>query len=132
MPCNSDYMNPTDLEVRISQTLCLLDELKTGKPVNRNSSAWHGYHDKAYGKELYRKDADKIVAELCEKLSKVKDITKHSLEMQLWWREHKEADSKRLAEEKKAKQEKKSLTTLLDKLSPREIQLLKKHGLEVE
>jgi hypothetical protein len=131
MPCNSDYMNATDLEVSISQVLCLLDELQTKKPVNSKSSNWNGYHPKAYNKELNKAYADKMVAELCDRLKKEKNIKKYSLEMQLWWREHQAADKKRKSKEKKQSLEDKALSNLLDKLSSREFKLLKKHGLKI-
>lgn len=131
MPCNSDYMNATDLEISLSQVCCLLKELETGKPVNTKSSFWQGYHPKVYSKTLDKTVADGMVADLCDKLKKVKDITKYSLEMQLWWREHRTADRKRKTKEKETKAENKLLSKLMDKLSPREFKLLKKHGLKI-
>lgn len=131
MPCNGDYMNANGLEIQISQVLCLLDELKTGKPVNPESNKWQGYHPLVYNKGLNKEYADKVVAELCDKLKKVRSVKKYSLEMQLWWREHQAADRARKTKEKKQSLENKALSNLLDKLSSREFKLLKKHGLKI-
>jgi hypothetical protein len=92
MPCNSNYMNATNMEVKLSQVACLLDELE-GNPII--SSHWNGYHPKVYCQQV---NADKLVSTLCKKLQKV-DISKYSLEMQLWWREHQIADKERIEEE---------------------------------
>lgn len=105
MPCNSDYLNSTDLEKSLSRVFCILEELTTGKHVDPRSSDWGGYHDLAYG-HATRQLADEKVAELCakfKKLSKTK-IGKLSLEAQIWWRDHQKADKQReRLERKKAK-----------------------------
>lgn len=129
MPCNSDYMEANELELEISRVLCLLEEIKTGKPINPNSKEWTGYHSKVYNKGLERDDADKLVAALCDNLKKV-DIKKYSLEMQLWWREHQNADRKREAQERAKREEAKNFRAALKKLSAKEVQLLVKHGLK--
>ena len=94
MPCDSSYMNATPLEIRLSRAQCLLDELD-GKKWDRHS--WDGYHDKVYnlGKELLETAANSVVATLCARLQKV-DVTKYSLEMQIWWRDHRKADVERM------------------------------------
>ena len=89
MPCRSDYMNPTTLELSISRVACLLDEL-SGIPLDINHRNWDGFHPKVYGK-FSKSLADSLVAELCAKLKSV-DSTKFSLEMQIWDRDHKLAD----------------------------------------
>lgn len=91
MPCNSDHMNPHPKEVIASQCLTLLDELQ-GKGFD--SSHYDGYHPMAYGKSLSKQRCDQLTASLCEKLQKT-DVTKYSLEMQIWWRDHKKADEER-------------------------------------
>jgi len=92
MPCNSDYLNATKKEIAISHVACLLDELK-GKPIDEKH--WRGYHPSVYNKQY---NADALVAELCEKLQKI-NVTKQSLEMQIWWRDHLSADKVRLEKE---------------------------------
>lgn len=46
MLCNSDYMNATVDEIKLSQTACLLDELAGQKEINRGY--WRGYHPRVY------------------------------------------------------------------------------------
>lgn len=117
MPCNSDYLNATDLEKNLSEVYQLLDELN-GKKLPKNFG--DGYDRRVYNNGLTKKDLDKKVAELCGKLKKVKDISKHSLEMQVWWRDHQKADKERIAEEKNEKSEKKLKKQALAKLSEKE------------
>lgn len=92
MGCDSGYMNPFSKEIEISKVACLLDELD-GLPWNK--AHWSGYHPKVYGKSF---NADAMVSELCSRLSGV-DVAKHSLEMQMWWRDHQRADAERRAKE---------------------------------
>lgn len=90
MPCNSDYMNPSNEEVDLSKVYSLLDEISTSK---LDKSNYNGYHPKAYG--LSSKDKlDKAVAKLCNILKKI-DVKNYSLEMQIWWRDHQIADKNR-------------------------------------
>lgn len=99
MPCDSSYMNATGLEIELSRLLLLLEEFRTGVPVNYKSADWHGYLQQAYGcghdQAALRKRADAATAELCEKLTACKDVTKFSLEMQVWWRDHQRADDEK-------------------------------------
>lgn len=97
MPCNSDYMNASSIEIEMSRVACLLDEL-AGKKWTR--SYWDGYHPAAYGKAWSKDFRDKMVAELCSSLQGVA-VGDYSLEMQMWWRDHQEADKKRLLQEQK-------------------------------
>lgn len=120
MPCNSDYMEANEREVLLSRTACLLDELNGATEINR--SHWNGYHPLVYNKggiDL----GDTLVNALCERLQH-EDVTKRSLEMQIWWRDHLKADGERLEREISAAQEKKTVKTALGKLSLRERQLL--------
>lgn len=114
MPCNSDYMNPTTKERDLSRVQCLLDELN-GIKFTRGS--WDGYHPKVYCKSV---NADNLVADLCSRLHKCPDVTKYSLEMQMWWRDHQEADFKRKQAEAKKQQAQKIKQKALAKLSPSE------------
>jgi hypothetical protein len=117
MPCNSDYMNATGYEIAISQVACLLDELN-GKKFG--VSAWRGYHPKVYGKSV---NGDKLVSELCDKLQNT-DVSKCSLEMQIWWRDHQRADKERLERELKAIKEKEEKAVALSKLTDYEKKIL--------
>lgn len=121
MPCDSSYMEADGFERKMSKVCSLLDELD-GQPINK--SHWHGYHPRAYNCGLSRAEGDVLVAELCSKLQKVDDVSRLSLEMQMWWRNHQEADRLRLmAEQARAKTEAQRAAALA-KLSPYEKQLL--------
>lgn len=119
MPCNSEYLNATDLEVEISRVQCLLKEIRTGRPVDPTSSEWDGYHPDVYNR-IDRAKADDVVGRLCTLLSKVPDITKYSLEMQIWWRDHQAADRKRRERERKAAQKQALQDRALEKLTEEE------------
>lgn len=101
MPCNAEYMNPTDIELHASRMKALLAEVETGTPVDTDSREWHGYAEGVYGKG--RKDiraiADSLAAELCRKLTAIGDASRYSLELQIWWRDHQRADEKRRLKE---------------------------------
>lgn len=119
MPCNSDYMNASQLEIELSRVACLLEELD-GTPIN--PSHWRGYHPAVYCR-LSSVDADKIVAELCSRLQDT-DVTKYSLEMQMWWRDHQKADKARLEMELRLTKEKEDKDKAIAKLTPYERKLL--------
>lgn len=117
MPCDSSHLQATHKEREMSKVACLMDELD-GKKFSRDR--WEGYHPRVYNQRV---DAVAMVAELCARLQEV-DVTDYSLEMQIWWRDHKEADKKRAAAAiSKAKTEKQKRAAL-KKLTPHERKLL--------
>lgn len=118
MPCNSDYMNPTNTEIEASRIMCLLDEI-SGVPFN--DKEWEGYHDEAYGKSI---NLDKLVSTLCEKIQNI-NVKKYSLELQLWARNHKDADKKRLKRELEEMKTANETEAALAKLTPYERKLLR-------
>lgn len=118
MPCNSDHLRSTHLEVEMSRVACLLDELDGKKKINRDH--WDGYHPRVYSKNI---DPDEMTAELCSRLQGV-DVSKCSLEMQIWWRDHKAADKKRVEKELKNAETAKQKKAALAKLTPHERKLL--------
>lgn len=98
MPCISYYLDPNEREVEASKVLALLEEIKTGElPTWFGNGAHHLVYKKTSQEML-----DEHTAELCKLLSK-EDVTIFSLEMQMWYREHKKADSRREAQEKREK-----------------------------
>lgn len=121
MPCNSDYMEPSKREKHWSKVLCFLDELD-GKPLDKHH--WEGYHPTVYGQGFKRENADSSVAELCSRLQGEEDVTKYSLEMQIWWRDHQEADRERIEHELQRIKEKEDREAALAKLSDYERGLL--------
>lgn len=120
MPCVSDYLNSSNLEKEMTKVVQLLDELD-GKKLNRRNFG-DGYDDRVYNKGLSKIDRDKLVSTLCSKLKKIKkdDITKYSLELQMWWRDHQEADKKRIRQEKEKKEQEKIRKQALSKLTQKE------------
>ena len=86
-------MEATSKEVALSQVACLLDELNGKAEIT--GTHWKGYHPAVYDRHV---DGDALVQELCAKLQSI-DVSKQSLEMQVWWRDHQKADKDRLAQE---------------------------------
>ena len=91
MPCRSDYLEPTALEIEISHLVYLLDETKgipfTQEEWRRTQTRRPVRYDQA--------TADKLTRELCAVLSKTRNesgrktgASRYSLEMQMWWRDH--------------------------------------------
>lgn len=117
MPCNSDYMEASGKEVELSRVACLLGELD-GKPIDK--SHWRGYHPAVYNKQV---NGDALVSELCERLQSV-DVQKHSLEMQIWWRDHQASDKARIEHELACKRNAEDREAAMAKLTPRERNLL--------
>lgn len=115
MPCNSDYLAANDTEIELGRVFLLLDELK-GK--NLTDKLWNsaGYDKRVYNK-ADKSTLNKKVTELCSKLQKVKNITEYSLEMQMWWRDHKAADKERVKKEQTAFKEAEIRKRALAKLS---------------
>lgn len=120
MPCNSDYMNPTQNEINLSVVYGLLDEIKTGKLPK---DFGNGFDNRVYSKGLNKEDLDKKVEELCSKLQNL-DISKYSLEMQIWWRDHQKADKERLEREILEREIKEHKDKAIGKLTPYERKLL--------
>jgi|688.fasta_scaffold206199_3 hypothetical protein len=120
MPCNSDYMDATPNEINLSVVYGLLDEFETGKlPSNFGD----GYDNRVYNKHLPKEHLDEKTKELCSKLQTV-DVSKFSLEMQIWLRDHQKADKERLEKEIAEHQENKAKEIALSKLSDYERKLL--------
>lgn len=120
MPCNSDYMKANESEKNLSIIYGLLDEFKTGKlPENFGD----GYDERVYNKGLSKAHLDEMTEKLCNKLQNT-DVSKFSLEMQMWWRDHKKADKKRLENEIKEKKIQEEKQIALSKLSDYERKLL--------
>lgn len=121
MPCNSDYLEANGKEIELSRVACLLDELD-GKPLNQDH--WRGYHPAAYNKAgIGTTIGDAMVQELCSRLQAI-DVTKYSLEMQMWWRDHQAADKARIEHELARKKDSAERQAAIAKLTPHERKLL--------
>lgn len=120
MPCNSDHMEPNNLEIELSKVYDLLDELRTGKLAENYGS---GFNEKVYNQGFQKNHLDAKTAELCKKLQK-EDASNYSLEMQIWWRDHLKADKERIKKEIAEKKTSEERRIALSKLSPHERKLL--------
>ncbi len=87
MPCNSDYMEATSIERKMSEIYYFLTELKTGKQQKIDS-----YHPDVYCQNLTKKICDAKTKLLCGLLQQISNIPELSLELQMWWRDHQEID----------------------------------------
>jgi hypothetical protein len=98
MPCNSDYLQASRNEIIVSQVECFFDELN-GVEIDED---WRrGYHPRVYNCDVSKLSADRRVKALCKRLTPIfaaGKITDYSLELQLWWRDHKRADEARKAD----------------------------------
>jgi hypothetical protein len=120
MPCSCAGMEPSSVSIKMSQVLCCLDEL-AGKSWEKRD--WEGYHEKAYQRRFTQKDADKLVSHLCELLQQT-DVTKYSLELQMWWRDHQREDKERIERELADAELKEEKAAALAKLTTYERKLL--------
>jgi hypothetical protein len=123
MGCRSDYLEPTQREIENSKVLALLKEIETGEdPRDNNFGTGMG---ESYNNTT-QKTLDENTAKLCSKLQELNknDIVNMSLELQTWWRDHKEADKRHLEEELKKEKDDKAREEALAKLTPYERKLL--------
>ena len=115
MPCNSDYMEPTTKEKQISEVLFFLQEVS--RPFAQLPKDRHNHPDV---REVLRSGyEDEFVAELCDLLEGA-DVTKYSLELQIWWRDHKAADAKRRSQEEEEARRRQYRASARAKLTPEE------------
>lgn len=93
MPCDSSYMNPTGREQEVGLVRSPLDELD-GKEFDHARSA---HHPLVYCQGPDQERDDAWVADLCSRCAALGDgIRKHSLELQMWWRDHQKEDGERI------------------------------------
>jgi hypothetical protein len=102
----------------------LLDELDGKGPPDPQSGDWDGYDDRAYNERVDRELADALTAELCARVGAIKDLTKYSLELQVWARDHRIADAKRKKREAAAKKRAAAKKKALAKLTRKERMVL--------
>ena len=117
MPCRSDYLEAHPLEIEASRVECLIDQLNDGGEID--TGYWAGYHPRVYNRGLGREELDKLTARLCNELQSV-DVTKYSLELQIWWRDHQKADKLRAEAERKRVADEELRLQALAKLSAAE------------
>lgn len=111
MPCNSDYLNPNSLE---KESIKVIKFLKSEFDVDV------GNFDNVYGRVQTLNEDVALLCELCQN----SDVSKFSLELQLWWRNHQEKDRIRLNKEIAKLENAKKREIALSKLSDYEKKLL--------
>lgn len=96
MPCQSDYMEQTELELKDGRLLLVLDEIRGKRSITPDRWANAGYDKRVYNNGLSQSQRDAITREICEHLRALKTaISDYSLELQIWWRDHQKSDKKR-------------------------------------
>jgi len=109
MGCRSDYMEPNHREVESRKVI----ELMSDVGIFLGSVPYYG--------NTHQLDSHtKSLCEFCQ----VNDISKYSLELQMWWRDHKLADEKRTKAEVSEAKTNKDRAELISKLSDYERGLL--------
>lgn len=96
MPCDSSYMEPTNREIELSKVIQLLDEVRSGRTPGSDFN--NGTDRRVYGESIPAPMADDWVRELCASCQDIEDnggLLNASLELQIWWRDHKRHDKAR-------------------------------------
>lgn len=124
MPCRSDYMEPNEREHELTNINAFLHEFETGKLGKHYGT---GMDPNVYNKDISQDKLNKATEELCTSMQyyeKNSDVTKLSLELQTWWRDHKAADLKRVKAELEAVKDEEVRRKALVKLTDHERKLL--------
>jgi len=127
MPCNGDYHGPTVRMIELSKVCYLLDELD-GKEVTDSVIFNGGYHPTVQRHYINDTERDNLYDKLCSKLMNFTEVyhkANHSLEMQIWWRDHQIADKAREAGERAEDRLAKDKDIALAKLTEYEKTILK-------
>ena len=129
MPCNSDYMNATPYEIKMSRLLLVLDELDGGKTIDPTSNEWQGYDPRIYGgghgagQHRAWGYEDKIAQEILDKANGI-DLTSFSLEVQIMVRDLKKLQKKDAIERIREQRKKDIRARAIGKLTPEEREVL--------
>lgn len=134
MPCNSDYMEPTNKERQLQETAQLLIYVR----MNSKSGVKVDSKLRSAANDIYcRKD---YVSELCSALHALPDDDferivynardPQSRKLADWWERHEEADRIREAKEAKDRRDEEIRQGLLKKLTREEINYLMNNNLK--
>ena len=124
MPCNSDHCGPDGREIESARIIKFLDQIG----ILEGDIPMNGFQPSVYGDVS---KLDKHTAQLCDFCSK-NDITKYSLELQIWWRDHQEVDKQRVEKELAAKKTEEERKEVLNKLTEHERKILGLSHLDLE
>lgn len=125
MPCRCDDYEQPKLNHELSKVCCLLQEIDHGNFDVYDY--WGGTHPTVYNRNISNDKADDLTSELCAKIQKIEkesELSNYSLELQIWWRDHKKQDKLRIQEELDKKYEEDAKERALRKLSAYEKKLL--------
>lgn len=132
MPCNSDYMEPTDIELHLRETAQLLVWLcgKLGRTVagDLSCTANATYADRDY------------TAELCEVMATMGEVgvsrlfagnykSRECRKLMDWWETHRKADAARIAKERKRAKLDELVERAVAKLTDKELDALRRRVL---
>ena len=116
MACRSDYsQEQKHFDDECTRVINFLNELETGY-LDPNFMK-----KKEYG--LNQAVLDYKTEQLCTRLQSV-DVSKYSLDLQIWWRDHLRADVKRIQDELDLIKTTKEKSIALAKLTPHEREIL--------
>jgi hypothetical protein len=121
MPCRSDYMQSTDREKELSRVYAFLDEVIVHKPLPKDFGT--GYDARVYNRGLSQEHLDHQTESLCKVCQEI-DVSKCSLELQMWWSKHQKSDAEHIYQDwikAKTDQDRKDA---LKKLTPYERSIL--------
>ena len=83
-----------------------------------------GFTREAFGSVNPHADSEELTRDLC-KWARTADVSRYSLELQIWWRDHQRWDRAREADDRAAKQSADLRQQALAKLTPAERRALK-------
>lgn len=109
MPCNCDHMHPS-LHEKESKNLM---SLMAGVGIYKKDIPYYGDVSSIH-------EHTAMLCKFCEN----NDVKVQSLELQLWWRDHQEADKVKLKKQIEKAESEKERRQAIEKLTPRERSLL--------
>ena len=124
MPCGSSHMNANEYEIEAGRLMLVLDELAGHRAITAALWARAGYDPRVYSKSPDKATMDQLTKSACAALQRRKDIGALSLELQVWWRDHQEADRLRALAEVEATTSARDRKIAIAKLTPYERHLL--------
>lgn len=122
MPCDCSHMEPFPEEIRAAKLVRLLDEVRGDGVPDPNTFA-DGMDERTYSKGIKADAMDMMAAEICKFMQSANPQT-CSLELQMWWRDHQQADKERLERELDDNKTTQAREAALKKLTPWERRLL--------
>jgi len=109
MPCNCDHLEPSMKEIESKKIMLLLEEVD----LHKGEIPYYGM----------TANLDRDTNQLCD-FCHSNDVSKFSLELQIWWRDHQRADKERLEREQQKAKKTKEKKEALKKLTTYERNLL--------